>query len=134
MAIVRDLARPDAILDNQLDWSDDPDKVFKMAASAATTNATLIKALPGQVHMCEGLNTTAAAKYVKLYDLARLPVVGTDVPKVTIGCPPSTGFALNQEGLKFVNGIALAITGLPADNDATAVAAGDITALDISYE
>lgn len=134
MAIVRDLARPDSILDPQMDWSDDPDKVFKLASSAATTNATLIKAIPGQVHMCEGLNTTAAAKYVRLYDLARLPVVGTDLPKLIIGCPPSTGFALNQEGLKFANGIALAITGAAADNDATAVAAGDITALAISYE
>lgn len=134
MAIVRDLARPDAILDNQLDWSDDPDKVYTLPVSLATTNPALIKALPGQVHMCEGLNTTAAAKYIKLYNLARLPVVGTDVPKLVIGCPPSTGFALNHEGLKFSVGIAIAITGGAADNDATAVAAGDITGLDISYE
>lgn len=95
--------------------------------SAATTNAQNVKAAAGKVGGWYLFNAAAATRYVKLYNLAGAPVVGTDVPAMTIPLP--AGAAANIEfkrGIAFATGIALAITAAVADNDATAVAANDV--------
>src|SRR5581483_5493004 len=51
--------------------------------SAASTNATSVKASAGrlyQIHLC---NTSAALKFVKFYNKASAPTVGTDTPVAT---------------------------------------------------
>jgi hypothetical protein len=98
--------------------------------AAASTNATLIKASPGNVYafLFAAPAAAAAAAFVKFYDKASAPVVGTDVPVATIPVVSSTTYAGLVElklpaGLRFDVGIAFAITGLVGDADATAVAA-----------
>lgn len=96
--------------------------------STADVNAIFIKAAAGRVYGYSFQNTTAAYKFVKLYNKATAPVVGTDTPIRTIGVPPNGEINyFNQFGLAgFAAGIAFAITGASPDADATAVAVGDV--------
>lgn len=95
--------------------------------SAATTNATSVKASAGRVYGFKFTNTSAALKYVKLYNKASAPTVGTDVPVETIAVPAGAFIEhVNPFGVSYATGIALAITGAAADADTTAVAANDI--------
>lgn len=96
--------------------------------SAASTNATSVKASVGNIYGWSFANTTASAKYVKLYNKASAPTVGTDVPVLTIMVPANgrADLMLSAIGNNFLNGIAYAITGAAADSDATAVAVNDV--------
>ena len=104
---------------------------FRLLSSAATTNATLIKASAGRMFLIMGRNNAAAIRYLKFYNKASAPTVGTDVPVLTIALDASSRFEidLNPYGQFFTTGIAFAITGALADNDTTAIAAADISAL-----
>lgn len=96
-------------------------------SSLATTNATSVKASAGRIVGYSLTNTTAAFKYLRLYDLAVAPTVGTSVPVLVIGLPPNSTTTCNQEGgIGFTTGIAYAITGAATDLDATATAANDV--------
>jgi hypothetical protein len=99
--------------------------------SAATTNATSIKASAGSVYNMAISNTSASPRYVKLYNKASAPTVGTDVPVLTI-VVPAGALVQNNFGIvghRFTTGIALAITSGAADNDTGAVAASDVKVL-----
>jgi len=61
----------------------------RIPSSAATTNATSAKASAGEVHVILATNTTATVKYLKLYNKASAPTVGTDTPILTIALPIS---------------------------------------------
>src|SRR6185437_14304635 len=93
--------------------------------SAATTNATSVKASAGSlgVVVCSNVSTVA---YLKLYNKASAPTVGTDTPVFVVPIPGNAAGAgasvAIPAGLSFSTGIAFAITGLPADTDTTAVA------------
>lgn len=99
--------------------------------SAASTNATSVKASPGVMFSLIATNTNAAARYLKLYNKASAPTVGTDTPVHTFCIPGNTagaGFALNFDpGIDFATGIALALTTGAADSNTGAVAAEEIT-------
>lgn len=100
--------------------------VAKILASA-TTNATSAKASAGRVFGWQLTNTTAAAKYVRLYNLAVAPTVGTSTPVYNIVLPANaTVNASFPMGIGHSTGIAYAITNAIADLDATAVAANDV--------
>jgi hypothetical protein len=95
--------------------------------SAATTNATSVKASAGQVFGWYISNANAAVRFLKLYNKASAPTVGTDTPVMTIQIP--AGAAANVEfshGIAFATGIALALTANVADADTSAVAANEI--------
>lgn len=95
--------------------------------AAATTNATSAKASAGRVFGWQLTNTTAAAKYVRLYNLATAPTVGTSTPVYNIVLPANaTVNASFPMGIAHSTGIAYAITNAIADLDATAVAANDV--------
>jgi hypothetical protein len=95
--------------------------------AAATTNATSVKASTGRVFGWQLTNTTAAAKYVRLYNLAAAPTVGTSTPVYNIVLPANaTVNATFPMGIGHSTGIAYAITNAIADLDATAVAANDV--------
>lgn len=97
-------------------------------AAAATTNATSVKATSGRVYAIALANTSAAAKFVKLYNKASAPTVGTDVPLHTIALAAGQRCDLSwPAGMSFSLGIAYAITNLVADTNTDAVAANDIT-------
>lgn len=96
--------------------------------SAATTNATSVKASAGNVYSITASNTGAAAAFVKYYNKASAPTVGTDVPVITFTIPIGGHISesFTDFGMRFSTGIALAITNLAADADATAVAAAQV--------
>lgn len=96
--------------------------------SAATTNATSIKASAGTVWNIICSNANAAARYVKFYNLAVAPTVGTSVPAFTIAVPATSTVTIagGANGIRFGTGIALAITTGIADSDTAAVAANEI--------
>ena len=94
--------------------------------SAASTNATSVKASAGSLMEASIFNVTAATIYLKFYNKASAPTVGTDVPILTV--PVAAGAVWAAEfgrfGKRFATGIAFAITGAAAATDATAIAAG----------
>lgn len=94
--------------------------------SAASTNATSVKAAAGRVVGWQLANTTAAWRYVKLHNIATAPTAGAGVVQ-TIGIPPN-GVASGSHagGIGFATGIGLTIVTGAADADATAVAANDV--------
>lgn len=96
--------------------------------SAATTNATLIKSTAGSLWSISASNTNAAARFLKLYNKAVAPTVGTDTPVLTMPLPPGTVTVVHggSNGIRFSAGIALAITASAADSDTTAVALGEV--------
>jgi anti-sigma factor ChrR (cupin superfamily) len=102
--------------------------------SAASTNATNVKSGAGQVYAVHCMNTNAALRYLKLYDKASAPTVGTDTPVITVPLPTNVPIAIQPAcGIAFANGIGFAMTTGIADSDATAVAANEIV-LNLLYK
>lgn len=108
----------------------------RIVSSSATTNATSVKASAGSVHVIVATNTTAALKYLKLYNKASAPTVGTDTPVLTIALSPSNAQTRVEfpNTMNFATGIAMALTGAAADSDTTALAAGDVVGVNITYD
>jgi len=107
---------------------------FKLAATVPTkvnvvagTNATNLKVGNSALFWMNSINTAAYAVYVKFYDKATAPVVGTDIPVLTVmvaaGAP---GLFNPAEPVYFQNGLAYAVTKLSPDTDTTVVVAGDL--------
>lgn len=95
--------------------------------SAASTNATVVKASAGQVYGMQFVNTGAGWAFVKLYNKATAPTVGTDAVVEILGIPPGGAREVNRPiGMPFATGISLAITGAYTDADTTAVTAGQV--------
>lgn len=98
--------------------------------SAASTNATNVKASAGALGFIWAVNLNAAVRYLKLYNKASSPTVGTDTPIATLPIPASTtgaGFMLPiPGGVAFTTGVSYALTTGYADADTAAVAAGEI--------
>lgn len=100
--------------------------VYRLLA-AGTTNAQCPKASAGQVYGWHLFNAAAYPVFLKLYNKASAPSVGSDTPVLTVGL--SAGATANVAfpwGIPFTTGIALAITKLVADADTTAVTANDL--------
>lgn len=98
-------------------------------AALGTTNATSVKATPGQVYKGQLYNNAAYAVFLKFYNKASAPTVGTDIPVIVVGVPATaTGAAVSfdLDGFNFSLGIAYAITKLIADSDTTVVVANDL--------
>lgn len=115
-----------------MEFPQSANKTARLLSAAATTNATSAKAAAGTLRRITGYNASAAARYLKLYDKASVPTVGTDTPRKTFYLPASSAFALDCDDY-FGQGIAFAITGAAADADTTAVTVGDILCLNVDY-
>lgn len=96
--------------------------------SAATTNATNVKATAGKIGNLVVTNLTTTTKFLKLYNKATAPTVGTDIPVLTYPLLPEETIDLFTSGLglSFATGIGYAITGALADADTTAIGANEI--------
>lgn len=98
--------------------------------SAATTNATTVKAGAGQIYKILAFNTNASARYLKLYNKSSAITVGTDVPVATLLIPGNTsGAGLNisfEYGMNFGTGIGFSLNTGVADTDTGAVALNEI--------
>lgn len=110
-------------------------KPFKRI-STGDTNAALVQAGPTILSGGSFGNVSANARFVKFYDKASPPVVGTDTPVLTFIVPGNTSGAGSNVptpfvppaigGFAFNEGIAIAITGGMADNDNTGIGAGEV--------
>jgi hypothetical protein len=100
----------------------------------ATTNAVNI-ASAKCLYTIEMSNPTAAAVWVKLFNKASAPTVGTDIPVLRY-LVPAGGFrdiqVANYYGNGFTTGVSMAITANSADSDTTAVAAGVV--VNVTYK
>lgn len=101
--------------------------------SAATTNGALILTGTSAVPFLHATNIGATAAFIKLYNKATAPTVGTDVPEMIIpvpaavaGVPGVASIVPGYIGPRFPLGLGIAITGAVADTDTTAVAAGQV--------
>ena len=98
--------------------------------SAATTNATLVLGAPCELLKLTASNTNAAVRYLKVYDKATAPTVGTDVPVATYAIPGNAaGAGTNIPFMlpdSFQFGFGFALTTAAADSDTGAVAASEI--------
>jgi hypothetical protein len=112
---------------------------YRLPGSAASTNAASVKAGPGLVLGIQGINTAAYPVYLCLYDTSGVPAPGTTPLRKKIPIPGdasnSVAFYLAfPAGLYFRKGVAVALVKLAADNDATALAAGDVVQLNLDYQ
>lgn len=133
--------------------------IFKLPTNAAGTPSGLITPntqnaagqwvdRPSRLYFALGMLTNTYPIYLKLYDKASAPVVGTDIPLLTLpltsntiwngttqlAAPLSFEFSFADIGISFKHGIGYSITKLPADADATAILAGDVTGLNIAWQ
>lgn len=96
--------------------------------SAASTNATSVKASAAHLYGLNVSNTAAYDVFLKFYNKASAPTVGTDTPVFT--CRVKAGADRDIDfgglGVAFGTGLAYSITKLVADSDTTAVVAGDL--------
>jgi hypothetical protein len=122
-------------------WDRDvkPNATARLLSAAASTNGTNVKASAGNVTKITGTNTNAAKRYLKLYNKATTPTVGTDTPVQTFELPPNTvnggqfSIDIPNGGYYFGTGIGYGLTTAAADNDTGALTAGDVTCLNIIY-
>lgn len=101
--------------------------------SAATTNGALILTGTSSVHSLWATNEGASPAYIKLYNKATAPTVGTDVPEMTIPIPAAAsgvpGVANPNMGFipfRFALGLGIAITRNAVYTDTTAIGAGEV--------
>lgn len=107
--------------------------VSRIPSSANTTNATAAKASAGKLFSVNGYNSTATVTYLKFYDKATAPTVGTDTPALTLALPASAVFNYDLGGIAFATGIGYGLTTVAADNGTTAPAAGAILGLNVVF-
>ena len=94
--------------------------------SAATTNATIVKASPGRFLGASVGNTTAVWQHIKLHNQTTLPTAGAGVVR-TIAIPPGGRVDFTIEGgVAFATGIGMTIVTGSADADATATTLGAV--------
>ena len=98
--------------------------------TAASTNSAVVKATAGTLYEITISNPTATAAYVKLYNKATAPTVGTDVPVMTISVPATSATTMpvaipfGQVGKRFATGIGIACTAAATATDTGASVAG----------
>ena len=106
----------------------------RLVSAAASDNSTLVKNAAGRVYAIQGYNAAASVRYLKLYNKATAPTVGTDTPRKTLALPPLSAFAFDfPVGLSFATGIGFGLVTGSADNSTAAVTAADIVGLNIDY-
>jgi hypothetical protein len=100
--------------------------------SAASTNEALILTGTSGLQAFYATNTGATVAFVKLYNKATAPA-STDVPAMILpvpaavsGVPGVATLPIGFSGFRFALGLGIRITGAVADNDTTAVAAGQV--------
>lgn len=95
-------------------------------ATAASTNAAVVKSSAGSLFNVTISNVTATAAYVKLYNKSTAPTVGTDVPAITIPAPANTtvNHDIGSVGARFSSGIGRAVTAAAVATDTGVAVAG----------
>lgn len=94
--------------------------------TAATTNAAIVKATAGSLYEITVSNPTATPLFVKFYNKATAPTVGTDVPLFTLPCPATslTDIQFPPTGKRFTTGIGICATANMIHTDTAVAVAG----------
>ena len=93
------------------------------------TTGALIVGTAATLHDYYIRNNSAGVIYVKLYDKASAPTVGTDTPIRTIGIPATAAANLSiVAGIYFASGIGIGATTEVADNGTTGPTANHVVA------
>lgn len=125
---------PLAGLNTPIPTSTSGTSAFFHLVSAATTNATSVKGSGGSIYNYSFGNNGTTDAYVKIFNKATAPALGTDNPQRTVYVPKGQNVSVDlATGIFLGTGIAIAITGAMADADATAVAAAQVV-VDIAYK
>jgi hypothetical protein len=108
--------------------------VYHTLISAASTNATSVKNGAGTIGTLVLTNNSASVKYVKFFNLATAPTMGTSTPVIQfpIQANSTLDASMSFAGLRLSTGIAYAITGGSDLLDNTAVGAGEVL-VNLSY-
>jgi hypothetical protein len=125
-------------------WDRDykPRTASRLTSSAASNNATSVKASPGSVlgPITYAVTLATTGAYLKFFDGTGAPNPAAATPLYMFPLNYATGIAgvqnipLPAGGLYFPTGISWAIVANPADLDNTSIAAGQIVALNIPYQ
>jgi hypothetical protein len=100
-------------------------------SAAASANPTSAYAVPVDLRGIVCRNAKASIVYLKLYDMAGVPAA-TDTPKLTIALAASSHIQMDfPTPIAFEAGLGYRLVTGNADNDATAVLAGDVLALNL---
>ena len=95
--------------------------------SLASVNSTLVLARPGVISQISLSNHDATHSFIKFYNKATAPVVGTDIPLATMLIPTKDNFIITLPfGLNFSNGIGFGLTKNPEVSDTASVSANGI--------
>jgi hypothetical protein len=95
--------------------------------SLVTSPGICIKASAGQVYGWYIANNASSVRYVKFYNKATAPTVGTDTPVMTLAVPANAAANVAYpHGIAFATGIGIGATTGVADNDTTAPSANDV--------
>jgi hypothetical protein len=106
---------------------------YVLPTTAATTNATSVTDASTEIFSIGIYNSNAALRYLKIYDLAVAPTVGTSTPIMTIPLKPADFTWLHwAKGFYLATGLSFALTTGAANSDTAAVGT-DITGLTITY-
>jgi len=101
---------------------------------AASTNATSIKGSAGKIYRIDAFNSDTVGYWIKFYNKASAPTVGTDTPVATKYVPPGGGFVIESTvGIPYTTGIAIAATLLATDADTTAVTNANKLVINLRY-
>jgi len=98
--------------------------------TTASTNASAPKTSAGNLFEVTVSNPTATPIYVKFYNKASAPTVGTDVPVLTLAVPATAAgvgektYNFGAIGKRFTTGIAMAATAAAAATDTGVAVAG----------
>lgn len=110
-----------------------PSGASRIPSAAATTNATVAKASAGDLHVITGYNAAASVRYIKVYNKATAPTVGTDTPVLTYALAASSTFNIDSGGFYCSAGISYAMTTGAADADTGALTLADVVGLNVTY-
>ena len=101
--------------------------------AAATTNGALIITGTSNVSSFYATNEGASTAYVKLYNKATAPTVGTDIPEMIIpvpaaaaGVPGVANPRIGFHGFRFALGLGISVTRNAVYTDTTAIAANEV--------
>jgi hypothetical protein len=100
----------------------------RIKAVASSTNSTLVKSTAGSVLAITVANNAGAARYVRFYDKATAPTIGTDVPAFTLVLEATTAPCTISipAGIPFSSGIGFGISTGVADSDTGNTSADDV--------
>jgi|SRR6185312_6785002 len=105
--------------------------MYKNVAVVAT--GISVKGAPAELQHINCSNATTSVNFLKLYNKATAPTVGTDVPVMTLAVPPNTTNGFLDIDLAdpayFSVGLGIAVTTTAADNGSTAPATGSVVNL-----